>query len=278
MPLSEASLLATWNWAPSIVVGLAIFIGAYLAAISSLRARFAASTPASRTQIACFTAGALVIWLALVSPLDAIGDGYLFSAHMLQHLLLALVAPPLLLLGTPGWLLRPLLHITAIRRSLRVLTAPPVALILFNATFFIWHVPALYEATLHNEVIHIIEHMLFIATGLLNWWPILSPLPELPRLSAPAQILYLFLAGFPATILGALIVFAAAPLYPTYAAAPRAFALDPIADQQLAGLIMWMPGGMIYLLALSLVFFAWLQREEQRTNARFQSERSRRHL
>ncbi len=89
MPLSEASLLAAWNWAPSIVVGLAIFLGAYLAAIGPLRMHFAASTPVARTQIAWFTAGVLVILLALVSPLDEIGDGYLFSAHMIQHLLLA---------------------------------------------------------------------------------------------------------------------------------------------------------------------------------------------
>ncbi len=198
-----------------------------------------------------------------MSPLDEIGDGYLFSAHMLQHLLLALVAPPLLLLGTPAWLLRPLLRVAPIRRTLHVLTAPPAAFVLFNATFFIWHVPALYEETLHNEVIHIIEHLLFIATGMSNWWPILSPLPELPRVSPPAQILYLFLDGVPATVLGALIVFAATPLYPTYAAAPRVMGLEPITDQQLAGLVMWMLGGMIYLLALSLVFFTWLQREEQ---------------
>ncbi len=263
MPLSETSLPIAWNWAPSIVVGLAVFLGLYLAAIGPLRTRFAASAPVTRAQIAWFTAGLLVILLALVSPLDEIGDSYLFSAHMIQHLLLALVAPPLLLLGMPGWLLRPLLRAGLIRRVLHLLTLPLVALILFNATFFIWHVPTLYEATLHNEAIHISEHVLFIATGMLNWWPILSPLPQLSRLSPPTQILYLFLEGIPATILGALIVFAASPLYPTYAAAPRVFGLDPIADQQLAGLVMWMPGGMIYLLALSLIFFTWLQREQQ---------------
>ncbi len=168
-----------------------------------------------------------------------------------------------MLLGTPGWLLRPLLRAGSIHRMLRLLTSPLVALMLFNAAFFIWHVPALFEATLHNEAIHIGEHVLFLSMGLLNWWPILGSLLELPHLSPPAQILYLFLAGVPATILGALIVFAATPLYPTYAAAPRVFGLDPIADQQLAGLVMWMPGGMIYLLALSLVFFTWLQREER---------------
>ena len=268
MPLSEASLLAAWNWEPSIVVGVAIFLGTYLAAIGPLRSHFAASTPVARSQIAWFTAGALVILSALVSPLDEIGDGYLFSAHMVQHLLLTLVAPPLLLLGTPGWLLRPLLRAGSLRRMLQVLTSPPVAFLLFNATFFIWHVPALYEATLHNEAIHISEHLLFMVTGLLNWWPILSPLPELPRLSPPTQILYLFLEGIPATILGALIVFAAKPLYPTYAAAPRAFGVDSMADQQLSGLVMWMPGGMIYLLALSLVFFTWLQREDRLAHER----------
>jgi putative membrane protein len=102
-----------------------------------------------------------------------------------------------------------------------------------------------------------------MATGALNWWPILSPLPELPRLSPPGQILYLFLEAVPATVLGALIVFAPTVLYPTYAAAPRVLGLDALADQQIAGLVMWTPGGLIYLGALTAVFFTWFGREER---------------
>ncbi len=101
-------------------------------------------------------------------------------------------------------------------------------------------------------------------SGVLNWWPVLSPMPELPRLPLPGQILYLFLDGLPMTILGALIVFTSTVLYPTYAAAPRLLAdLSAAADQQIAGLVMWMQGGMIYLVALGIVFFEWLGREER---------------
>jgi cytochrome c oxidase assembly factor CtaG len=256
-------ILADWNWEPSIWIGVALLIGAYLCAIGPLRSRFGASEPVSRAGVAWFLLGAGVILFALVSPLDDLGDEYLFSAHMAQHLLLTLVAPPLLLMGTPGWTLRPILRYRIVTKVARVLTTPLVSFIVFNAVFLTWHLPALYEATLQNESVHILEHLLFMATGVLNWWPILSPLPELPRLSPPGQILYLFLEAVPATVLSALIVFAPTVLYPTYAAAPRVLGLDALADQQIAGLVMWTPGGLIYLGALTAVFFAWFGREER---------------
>ncbi len=262
--MSEAArALSAWNWEPSVLLGVALLIAAYLAAIGPYRSRFPSSAKVKRAQIVSFLVGAFILLFALVSPLDEIGDRYLFSVHMTQHLLLTLVAPPLLLIGAPGWLLRPLLRDPVIRRAARFFTLPLVAFALFNIDFIVWHLPPLYEATLHSNVLHIFEHLLFIGTAFLNWWPILSPLPELPRLPAPAQILYLFAQALPATLLGAFIVFAPVPLYPTYAAAPNLFGIDPMSDQQFSGLIMWMPGGMVYLLALSIVFFVWLDRDER---------------
>ncbi len=255
-------MLTEWNWSPSILVGVALLVGAYLCAIGPLRSRFKSSTPVNRAQAAWFLTGMAIILFALVSPLDEIADRYLFSAHMIQHILLALVAPPLLLIGTPGWLLRPALDYPAVARVTRVLTAPLVAFASFNAIFIIWHLPILYEAALENDTIHIFQHLLFMATGILNWWPILSPLPELPRLPPPAQLVYLFFEGMTSTVLSALIAFAPTVLYPTYTAAPPVFGIDALADQQVAGLVMWMPGGMIYLIALSIVFFTWLGNEE----------------
>ncbi len=253
----------TWNWYPSVCIGVALLVGVYLSVVGPLRSRFSFSEPAPHTRVAWFLSGALVILFALVSPLDELGDEYLFSAHMVQHLLLAQVAPPLLLMGTSGWMLRPFLRHPVVARVARVLTTPFVAFILFNAVFLTWHLTAFYETTLHNESLHIFEHLLFMATGVLNWWPILSPLPELPRLSPPGQILYLFLAAVPMTVLGALIVFAPTVLYPTYAAAPRVLGLDALTDQQIAGQVMWTPGGSIYLVALTVVFFTWLGKEER---------------
>jgi putative membrane protein len=260
--VDAAQALTAWTWDPSILIGMALFVGAYLGAIGPWRRRFRSSQPVKPAQAAWFLLGAFVIFFALVSPLDDLGDEYLFSAHMVQHVLLALIAPPLLLLGTPGWLLRPLLRYPAVARPARFLTTPLVAFVSFNVVFMIWHLPVLYEATLHDETIHIFEHLLFMATGVLNWWPILSPLPEMPRLHPLAQLVYLFLDGVPMTILSGVIVFASSVLYPTYAAAPRIMDLSAMTDQQIAGLIMWMPGGMIYLVALGIVFFAWLGREE----------------
>jgi putative membrane protein len=203
-----------------------------------------------------------VLLFALVSPLDPLGDEYLFSAHMTQHLLLTLVVPPLLLLGTPDWLLRPVFRYQTVRKAARFLTSPLVAFLLFNAVFMIWHIPAWYEATLHNEDIHIFEHLLFISTGVLNWWPVLGPAPEVPRLPAPAGVLYLFLEGIPTTILAAIITLSPSVLYPTYAVAPRITSLSPLSDQVTAGIIMWMPGGMIYLIGIIAVFLNWVHKEE----------------
>ncbi len=260
-------VLTTWNWAPSIWIGTGLFVGVYLLAVGPLRRRFRWSEPVRRTQIAWFLAGAAVIFLALASPLDDLGDEFLFSAHMIQHLLLALIAPLFLLLGTPAWLLRPVLRYPLVARGARVLTSPLTCFAVFNVVFMIWHLPVLYEATLHNESIHIFEHLLFIATGVLNWWPIASSMPELPSLPFPAQLLYLFLDGLPMTILGALVVFAPTVLYPTYAAAPHLVSWNALTDQQIAGLVMWMPGGMIYLAVLGVVFFDRLGREERAEQA-----------
>ncbi len=262
---SEAfSVLTTWSTEPTIWIGMALLLGAYLAARGPWRTRWPGSAPVTRSQTVWFLLGWLVLLLALVSPLDDISDHYLFSAHMVQHILMTLIAPPFLLLGTPGWMLRPFLRYEPVARTARLLTLPLVAFVLFNVDFLTWHTPVLYEATLEHNSIHILEHLLFIGTGLLNWWPILSPLPELPRLPYPAQILYLFLDAVPSTVLGGIFSFASAVAYPTYAAAPRIFGISALDDQLFAGLIMAMPGAMIYLLALSIVFFVWLGREERK--------------
>ncbi len=261
------SALTTWSTEPSIWIGMTLLIGAYFAARGPLRARFSGSAPVTSSQTIWFLLGWLVLLFALVSPLDPISDEYLFSAHMVQHILMTLVAPPFLIMGTPGWMLRPFLRYEPIARTARLLTMPLVAFAIFNVDFMVWHAPILYEATLEHESIHILEHLLFISTAVLNWWPVLSPLPELPRLPYPAQILYLFLDAVPSTVLGAIFSFASAVVYPTYAAAPRVFGIGALDDQLYAGLIMAMPGAMIYLLALSIVFFQWLGHEERAEHA-----------
>ena len=258
-----ASVWFEWNWEPSILLGLALFTGLYFFAAGPGRRWFPEAQALRPGQAVWFLAGVLLFFLALCSPLDALSDGYLFTAHMVQHFMLAFLAPPCLLLGTPDWLLRPLLRQPVIAGVGRWLTTPIFAYLSFNIIFGAWHFPALYEATLENSAIHIFEHLLFMGTGVLNWWPVLSPLPELNRLSDPGRIVYLFLEVIPTSVMGAFATFPATVLYPTYANAPRILNLTPIEDQQFAGLIMWIPAAALYLFALSLVFMSWFSREQK---------------
>jgi putative membrane protein len=256
-----------WNLDPRLVAVLGGLMATYLIAVGPRRDRFPGSAPVRGWRVGAFVSGVVVAAVALLSPLHEAGERYLLTAHMVQHLLVTLVVPPLVLLGTPGWMLRPLLRLPLARPVAGLLTAPLVGFALFNATFALWHVPALYELALQNELVHTLEHQTMALTAVLTWWPVLSPLDELPPLSQPARVFYLFLESLPPTVLGAIITFVSAPFYPTYAAAPRLFGLSPLDDQQLGGLTMWIPGALVYLLALSIVFIAWLEGDEARQRA-----------
>ncbi|HLX58602.1 MAG TPA: cytochrome c oxidase assembly protein [Ktedonobacteraceae bacterium] len=253
--------LTLWNWDPSIVIGTALIVGLYFYAIGPVRKRHQFA-PASKGQIFAFMLGMVLMFLALVSPLDELGDSYLFSAHMVQHLFLTTAGPPLLLIGTPEWFIKPVVRNKLIFKTARFLTYPAVAFVLFNADFFLWHAPSLYDATLENQAIHILEHLTFIIFGLLNWWPIFSPSKDLPRLSIGGQILYLFLSGMPVVLLGAGLTFAS-PLYAPYIAAPRVWGISAATDQQLGGLIMWVPGNIIFIIIMSALFLRWMQKKER---------------
>jgi len=205
------------------------------------------------------------MFFALNGPLHDLSDHYLFSAHMVQHLVLTLAFPPLLLYGTPAWVLRPLLAPPprAVFRFAAWATRPLPAALGFLAPISLWHFPALYEAALRHHSLHIAQHLVFIATSVLMWWPVLSPVPELPRISYPAQMGYLFLLGIPMAVVAALITLSDGVLYPFYAAAPRVWGLSPLADQQIGGLLMWVPGGLVLWLAMTVVWFRWAAREER---------------
>ena len=259
--------LTQWNWEPSILIGTVLITGFYLYAITGLRKKYFPAEHIKRAQITAFLLGVFLMFFALVSPLDELGDSYLFSAHMVQHLFLTIIGPLLLLLGTPGWLLKPLLRNRAIFLIARTLTYPAVAFFLYNADFWLWHAPPLYNATLENEGIHIFEHITFIVFGVINWWPIFSPLEEgLPRLSIGGQILYLFLSGMPTVALGAGLTFLP-PLYAPYLSAPRIWGISPALDQQLGGLIMWIPGNIFYIIIVSILFIRWMQMQDAKQRA-----------
>src|SRR5205809_4095458 len=200
-----------WNVHLSVAAGLALLGGLYVY-LGGLR-----SAP---RHVASFVGALVVLFLALNGPLHNLSDSYLFSAHMAQHLLLTLVFPPLLLYGTPAWVVRPLLRPRWIMAVARVATRPLAAALLFTGPIVIWHVPALYEAALRHHNLHILQHLVFLATAVIMWWPVLSPVPELPRIPHLLQMLYLFLLGIPMSGTGALITLSGCVLYPFYAPAP----------------------------------------------------------
>ncbi len=251
-----------WHWHPDIIIGMMLLEGLYLLGIGPLRRRYAWADLVPRGSVALFSLGVLAIYLTLSSPLHELSDGYLFSAHMVQHLLLTLLIPPLLLWGTPDWLLRPLLlRYPLVARIARLVTAPIAAFIIFSGVLLVWHFPFLYNLTLTNHAAHVLEHLMFLAAAIVMWWPVLSPLPEVPRASYPVQMLYLFFLSLPPGFLGAAITFSGHVLYPWYAEVPRIWGISAIADQQIGGLIMKLPGALTFLIALGVVFFTWYNRQ-----------------
>lgn len=231
----------SWSVDPTVLAGTAALAAAYAWLFRNRASAIEAWSPRSRVF---FAAGLAVLLLALESPIDVGGDRYLFSLHMLQHLLLSMVVPPLLLLGLPArWL-----------AWNRFRIHPVVATLVFNGVLVTWHLPILYEATLTNEGIHVLEHLSFLATGVLFWRPIIAPATS-QGLTTIGKIAYLGFAGIPPTILGIGFILSSAVLYPFYAAAPRVSSLAPLEDQQLAGLVMFGLGNLIYFGATAVLFF-----------------------
>ncbi len=246
-----------------VALGLTLLAFAYLLGVGPLRRRHGWADHVAPARVLAFLGGLAVVFFALNGPLHDLSDRYLFSAHMVQHLLLTLVVPPLLLAGTPAWLLRPILQGPGVPRTGRALTRPLAAFAVYTIVLAAWHLPRLYDWAMRDHGLHILQHLMFMATGLLLWWPVMSPLPELPRLPPPAQMLYLFLAGVPMSLVAALITLSDELLYPFYAEAPRVWDLTPLADQRAGGVIMWVPGTLVFAIAITLVFFRWARTESE---------------
>jgi len=244
----------------STVVGIAALLALYEWRARIHRARAASPEEAAgptAAQRALFVSGLLVMFLSLNGPLHDLSDYYLFSAHMVQHLLLTLVVPPLLILGVPGWMLRPALAVPWVNALARKVTSARGAFLIFNITLAGWHVPPLYNLAMANHDIHVVEHLMFMVSATLMWWPITSTMPELPRLSYPGQMLYCFLMTIPMSVVAFCIALADHLLYPAYAAVPRIWGITPMRDQALGGLIMWVPGTLFFGVVISFVFMRW---------------------
>ena len=252
-----------WAWSlhPSVIIGTGLLGALYFYGVGPYARRHGLPR-ATPGQIGSFCASLVVLLVALNGPVHDLSDYYLFSVHMIQHLVLTLVFPPLLLAGTPSWLLRPLLKRPALLGAARALTRPLVAAAVFSASIAVWHVGVFYDVMMRSHDVHIATHLLFLVTATLMWWPVMGPAPELPRLPSGLAMLYLFLVGIPMQIVAALITFADEVLYPWYVSAPRTWGLSPLDDQQLGGLLMWIPGNLWLFAAIGVLFFKWAREEE----------------
>jgi cytochrome c oxidase assembly factor CtaG len=245
-----------WDWEPSVVVGCAVFAGIYLTG----------ARPRTVRQVLWFSGGVLLLLLDLVSPIDALGDTYLFSAHVLQHFLLAMIIPPLWLLGTPRHFAEGALRYSWIQRIECAVARPAVAWPLGIGTMLAWHIPALFNAALASEPVHIFQHLSFLVTGTIFWWPILGPMVERRMAPLPA-IAYLFSACTACSLLGAVLTFTAPGSYPAYLHPDdrlgilrmirTGWGIDAQTDQQLGGMLMWVPGCLVYLTAILARVARW---------------------
>lgn len=270
---SSFILLTLWEWHPSVLLGCGLLIYGYLVVIKFKW----------RGRAWLFGTGVGLLFLALESPLHTLADTYLFSAHMVQHILLIQIIPPLLLLSLPEKPLRRFLSWKPAGGLASFLGIPFVAWIIGIGTMWIWHLPTLYNATLLDHNVHIAQHLTFLVAATILWWPVLSPVAE-RRSSNLFTMLYLFSAAIASSLLGVILTFAPEVLYPGYLSPVDSFGvlgllrndigISPQLDQQLGGLIMWALGGVSYLAGVFIVLGRWYN--ETNREIRLQLEQSER--
>lgn len=284
-PPTPWTLLTGWSLEVHVWLPIALSVVAYHWAVASVgRAHPRSRVP--RRRVLAWDAGMAVLFVALQSPI-ATYDATLFSVHMVQHLLLMMVAAPLLALGAPVTLLlrvvRPRVRRSVVlpalhSRPVRLLSFPVIAWVLFAGVMYVSHFSPLFDAALESEPMHVLEHGLFLGTALLFWWPVIGADPGPWRLPHPVRIFYLFL-GMPwSSFLGLAIFSAGSPLYPHYASLALGWGPPPLEDQQIAGGLMWAGGDAIFLVALILAVMVWLRAEDaegKRMDTRLDQERAR---
>jgi len=252
-----------WHNEPWLIGGLVVLGWLWAVLAGPLRPRLAPGAAFPRGHAIRFYSSLLVFYVAVGSPLDQIGERFLFSAHMLQHQLLIYPAAILFLLGIPSWMIDHLIAWPLVQHPLRLITQPVVCAIVYSGVIGVWHVPALYDLALRDKVVHIVEHISFFLVALLNWWPLLSPSRLVPPRSYAVQMLYLVGVLIAMTPAFAFITFASDILYPTYEYAPRLFANFSAADDQLlAGSMMKLVGVVVSLAAFGTIFYRWYQEKK----------------
>jgi putative membrane protein len=263
MTANAQAVFQSWSAPLGLDVALCLTVLIYGRGWSRLRSNFPRLIPP--WQLAAFVAGIAAVWIAIGSPLDAF-DEFSLAAHMIQHLLLMSVAPPLILLGAPELpLLRglprgvarsvvsPFLRSSPVKRLGRFITNPAVAWLIAAFALIGWHIPAVFDLALQWTWLHELEHASFFAAGILFWWPVIQPWPSVPQWPRWSIPLYLFCATLPCDVLSGFLAFCDRVVYSSYLSAPRVFGLTPLADQQSAAALMWFSVTIIYLVPAAIV-------------------------
>ncbi|MBM3671295.1 MAG: cytochrome c oxidase assembly protein [Actinobacteria bacterium] len=266
-----AGNVADWHPHPDIWLLVAVITVGYWLIVRHVGPRCvrAGESPVTRLQVVCFGLGVAALWVAADWPVHDVAEGSTYSVHMVQHLLISMVATPLLLLGTPGWLARWMLRPPGpLFRATRSLSRFLPALIIFNLVLVLTHWPVLVNESIASHPLHFAVHVLIFVSSLVVWMPVLSPLPEIPRLAPPTRAVFLFLQSIVPTIPASFLTFGQTPLYRVYEGLPHIWGLSTLEDQQTAGLIMKLGAGSLLWLLIAVIFFKWAADEDRRNEPR----------
>ena len=269
-----------YNAHPEVWLIVASALAAYWYAITRIGPRVVprGTRVVSRRQVTWYLSGVAVLWIASDWPIHDLAENYLFSVHMVEHLLISLVAPPMLLLGIPGWLTRWVLQPKWLSGTVRVLGRPIVAFVMFNVVIAVSHAPFYVDYTLYHHFWHFWAHLLLFTVSMLMWFPVVNQLPEYPRMNPPIKMIYLFLLSVLPNVPVAFLTLSTGVVYSFYAKAPRLpapWTISAITDQQTAAAIMKVGGTVILWSVITVVFFRWYGAEARAEQAERQAQLAR---
>jgi cytochrome c oxidase assembly factor CtaG len=260
VPLAD---IYTWTLSPPVVATVALAGGVYAWRLRDVRRAPGPHTRHETLRAVAFGAGLAILFLALASPIDRIGEERLFTVHMVQHLLLADLAPILLLLGLSRVMLRPAVRrLRPLEESLGPLAHPAAALVAYVGLMWLWHVPALYDLAVEHTWAHVLEHASFFTAGLAFWWFLIEPVPPRHRLTGPWALAYLSAAKVLMGALGVVLAFAPDVSYDAYANAPETWGLSRLEDLNIGGVVMMVEQSLVLVVALTIFFLRMLERSE----------------
>lgn len=252
-----------WNLHPDVVLLCVVLLVGYFYAITMLRESISDAGRVKRSQIALYCSGVATLYLVAGTPIHDISEQYLLTAHMFQHTVFIMVSAPLLLAGIPAWVWQALLRQRGVMPVAKVLTHPVVAFGIFNGLQVLTHLPEVVNFSLETHWFHFLVHATLLSSAMLMWWPILSTVPELPRLGPPLRMAYLFVQSLIPTVVAAFVTFANGVVYEYYEQAPRMWGVTAVEDQQVAGGVMKLMGSLILWGFITFIFFQWFANEER---------------